>query len=50
MKRLLDIVVSFMGLLVVFPFLLLAAAMVWLRDFHSPFYIADRVGRGGRKF
>ncbi len=50
MNRLLDIVVSFMGLLVVFPFLLLAAAMVWLRDFHSPFYIADRVGRGGRKF
>ena len=50
MKRLLDIVASFFGLVVLSPFLLLGAVLVWLQDFHSPFYIPERVGRGGKKF
>ena len=50
MKRLLDIVASFVGLVVLSPFLLLGALLVWLRDFRSPFYIPDRVGRDGRAF
>ena len=49
-KRLLDIVASFLGLVLLSPFLLLGAALVWLQDFHSPFYIPERVGRGGKKF
>lgn len=50
MKRLLDIVASFLGLVLLSPFLLLGAVLVWLQDFHSPFYIPERVGRGGKKF
>lgn len=50
MKRLLDIVASLLGLLLLFPFLLIAAGLVWLQDFRSPFYIPPRVGRGGKIF
>ena len=50
MKRLLDIVASFFGLVLLSPFLLLGAGLVWLQDFHSPFYIPERIGRGGKKF
>jgi len=49
-KRLLDIVASFFGLVLLSPFLLLGAGLVWLQDFHSPFYIPERIGRGGKKF
>jgi lipopolysaccharide/colanic/teichoic acid biosynthesis glycosyltransferase len=49
-KRLLDIGVSIVGLVVLSPFLLLGAVLVWLQDFHSPFYIPERVGRGEHKF
>lgn len=50
MKRLFDIVVSFVGLIILSPFLLLGAFLIWLQDFHSPFYIPWRIGRGGKKF
>src|ERR1019366_5514124 len=35
-----------------FGSLILVPAMIaiWLQDFHSPFYIAERVGREGRPF
>ena len=50
MKRLLDVVVALTGLLVTAPLLLPILALIWLQDFHSPFYIAPRVGRNGRDF
>ncbi|MBL69300.1 MAG: sugar transferase [Verrucomicrobiales bacterium] len=50
MKRLLDIVASFIGLVLLSPFLLVGAVLVWLQDFRSPFYIPERMGLGGRKF
>lgn len=50
MKRLLDIVASFVGLVLLSPFLLLGAGLIWLQDFRSPFYIPERMGRGGKKF
>jgi len=50
MKRLMDMVISFFGLLILSPFLLLAIVLIWLQDFHSPFYIAPRVGKNGRIF
>jgi lipopolysaccharide/colanic/teichoic acid biosynthesis glycosyltransferase len=50
MKRLFDIVVSALGLLFASPILVPATIAVWLQDFHSPFYIAPRVGRGGGVF
>lgn len=49
-KRLIDIVGSAAGLLLLSPFLAAVLLLVWLQDFHSPFYIAARAGRGGRTF
>lgn len=49
-KRLFDIVVAFLGLLVLWPFLLLFMLLVWLQDFCSPFYIAPRALRRGETF
>lgn len=45
MKRLLDMVLSLFGLLVISPILLMAMFVVWRQDKHSPFYIAPRVGK-----
>ena len=50
MKRFLDLVVSFLGLLVTLPCLIVVCTMIWLQDWHSPFYIPNRVGRGGRPY
>ena len=49
-KRLIDIVGSFIGLLVASPLLLIVMFLVWSEDGHSPFYSATRIGRGGRRF
>lgn len=50
MKRLIDIVASFFGLLCASPILLPVMFMVWWQDRHSPFYVADRVGLNGKIF
>lgn len=50
LKRLLDIVLSALGLLVASPVLLQVMFLVWRQDGHSPFYIAARTGRGGEMF
>lgn len=50
MKRLLDVVLSAGGLILLSPVLLFVMLFIWLYDFHSPFYIASRVGKRGRLF
>jgi lipopolysaccharide/colanic/teichoic acid biosynthesis glycosyltransferase len=50
LKRLFDVFVALIGLIVASPVLLLFMLLVFLQDFHSPFYMASRVGRGGRDF
>ncbi len=50
MKRLFDIVLSLTGLIVLSPILIPVMLLVWLQDFHSPFYIAPRVGKNGQLF
>jgi lipopolysaccharide/colanic/teichoic acid biosynthesis glycosyltransferase len=50
MKRLVDVVLSTIGLLLSSPILLPVIAAVWAYDRHSPFYVAPRVGQGGRQF
>lgn len=50
MKRLLDIVASAAGLLVLSPVLAVILFLVWRQDRHSPFYIAERAARGGGSF
>ena len=50
LKRFLDIVISFTGLLVASPVLIPLLLLVWRQDNHSPFYIAPRIGMGGKTF
>ncbi len=50
MKRAFDAVAAAVGLLVVSPLLLAIILLIWLQDCHHPFYVAPRVGRGGRTF
>lgn len=50
MKRLIDIGVSAVALLVTSPLLLSVMFLIWRQDRHSPFYIAPRTGRGERPF
>jgi len=50
MKRLMDIVISFFGLLLLSPILAIVMFLIWKQDYHSAFYIAPRVGRNGRIF
>jgi len=49
-KRLVDILASFFGLLVAAPILLPAMFLVWKEDKESPFYIAPRSGKNGATF
>ena len=42
-KRLLDIVISSIGIILLFPFLLPVLFFVWKHDKKSPFYISPRV-------
>ena len=50
MKRLVDIVVSAIGLALASPLLALVGAAIWIEDRRSPFYVAPRIGRGGAPF
>lgn len=49
-KRLMELIIVAAVLALLSPLLTLIALAVYLYDFHSPFYIAPRVGRGGRIF
>ncbi len=50
MKRILDFILSLIGLVLASPILLPTIFLVWAQDWHSPFYIALRVGRNERLF
>ena len=50
MKRLIDILVSFFGLLFLSPLLLLFMFLIFMQDKHFPFYVAKRVGKNGAIF
>ena len=50
MKRVMDIVISFIGLVCASPVLIPVMYLVWRQDGNSPFYIAPRVGRDGSIF
>ena len=50
MKRLIDILASFFGLLLTSPLLLTFMYLVWRQDRHSPFYIAPRMGKNEQPF
>jgi lipopolysaccharide/colanic/teichoic acid biosynthesis glycosyltransferase len=50
MKRAFDIVASALGLLLLSPLLVVVAVAIYLQDYHSPFYVATRVGKAERPF
>ncbi|MBC8146746.1 MAG: sugar transferase [Bacteroidetes bacterium] len=50
MKRFFDIVLSIILILLFSPLLLLFSILIWKQDWHSPFYVADRVGRNENIF
>jgi lipopolysaccharide/colanic/teichoic acid biosynthesis glycosyltransferase len=49
-KRILDLAVAAAGLVATAPVLVPVLVATWAEDRHSPFYIANRVGRGGESF
>lgn len=49
-KRALDVAVAALGLLGSAPVLLPVMYLVWRQDGHSPFYVAERVGKDGEGF
>ncbi len=50
MKRIFDLFFSIIGLLILFPLLLILIFLIWLQDYETPFYIAKRVGKDGKLF
>ena len=50
MKRIFDFLISLIGLTLCSPFLIPVIIIVWMQDWHSPFYIAERVGQGDKPF
>lgn len=50
MKRLFDFLTSLIGILILSPIFISFMFLVFLQDFKNPFYIAPRVGLGGKPF
>ena len=50
MKRILDFIASFVGLVFLSPILLTIIIIIYIYDFHSPFYRPIRVGKDGKDF
>jgi lipopolysaccharide/colanic/teichoic acid biosynthesis glycosyltransferase len=50
MKRIIDFILSLIGLVLASPILLPTIFLVWIQDWHSPFYIAPRVGKNEKPF
>jgi len=50
MKRVFDFILAFIGLILSSPILLPVIFLIWIQDWHSPFYIAPRVGKGEKPF
>jgi len=50
MKRSFDFLLALIGLILSSPILLPVIFLVWIQDWHSPFYIAPRVGKDGHLF
>ena len=49
-KRLFDLVVALILIIVFSPLLILFSFLIWKQDWHSPFYVAPRVGKKEKIF
>ena len=50
LMRVIDIAGGLVGTVIGLPFILLAMLAIWLEDRHTPFYVAERIGAGGKPF
>ena len=50
MKRIFDILVSLIGLIILSPIIITFTILIWLQDYKNPFYISKRVGKRGKEF
>ena len=50
LKRGVDILLSLLGLLLASPILIPVMFLVWNQDRHSPFYVAERMGKNEKPF
>ena len=50
MKRIFDFFISFLGIVLLSPIFIIFMILVFLQDFKSPFYVANRVGKNGNLF
>lgn len=50
MKRIIDFTFSLIGLIICSPILIPVTIIVWMQDWHSPFYVALRTGKGEKQF
>ena len=50
MKRIFDFILALFGLIISSPILVPVIFLVWIQDWHSPFYIAHRVGKDEKQF
>ncbi len=50
MKRLFDLIFSFLGILILLPIITFACLLIFLQDRSHPFYIANRVGKNNTNF
>jgi lipopolysaccharide/colanic/teichoic acid biosynthesis glycosyltransferase len=50
MKRVFDLLLAFIGLIIASPILIPVIFLVWIQDWHSPFYVAPRVGKNEKPF
>lgn len=50
LKRLFDISVSAILLIVFSPLIIIVLIQIWIQDFHNPFYVANRVGKNSTVF
>ena len=50
LKRVVDILLSLIGLMLASPILIPVMFLVWKQDRHSPFYVAERMGKNEKPF
>ena len=50
MKRFFDLIVSFSGIILILPIIIITSLGIYLQDKNSPLYIANRVGKNNRNF
>ena len=49
-KRISDIILSLVLLVSLSPIILFLSIFIFVQDFHSPFYISNRIGKNKKKF